>query len=247
MDPWLEHPGLWPDVHQSLITYAREDLQPQVGDRYVVGIGERVFVERAAGAGPYPDLSVAGRQQEPPGEVREDPGVAAPIVIELAEVERREPFLEILRPASDGTVVTVIEILSPSNKRPGRGREAYLAKQAEVLRTDGNLLEIDLLRAGEATVALPAELCPPSAYRAVLSPATNRQRREVFPIALRESLPRLPVPLGEGERPIVLDLQAVLERVYDVGTFARRIDYRAPPPPPPLEAADEAWLSGRLA
>jgi hypothetical protein len=143
-------------------------------------------------------------------------------------------------------VVTVIEVLSPSNKRSGRGRESYLAKQTEILGTDANLVEIDLLRGGEHTVALPPEALPPSSYRAVLSPGAHRQRREVYPIPLREPLPRLPVPLLDGEPAIVLDLQAVLDRVYEVGAFDRRLDYEAPPPPPALGEEDRAWSSARL-
>ena len=34
MDPYLEEPRRWPDVHQSLITYIRDALQPAVRPRY---------------------------------------------------------------------------------------------------------------------------------------------------------------------------------------------------------------------
>jgi hypothetical protein len=42
MDPYLEDPARWPDVHQSLITYIRDMLQPQVRPRYHARMGERV-------------------------------------------------------------------------------------------------------------------------------------------------------------------------------------------------------------
>jgi len=249
MDPWLESPALWPDVHHRVIVYACESLQPQVGQDHVVAIGERVYLEHAAGAGYYPDVSVARKERgvrdgSPQGG---ESGVAAPIVVDLSEVERREPYLEVVEAASGGRVVTVVELLSPSNKRPGGGRESYLAKQSEVLGSPAHLVEVDLLRGGSPTVAVPEDLLPPSTYRAVVSPASARLRREVFPIALREPLPRLPIPWAAGRPPLVLDLQAALDRSYAAGAFDRRVDRTRPPPPPPLSAADAAWVSRLLA
>ena len=44
MDPWLEHPDLWPDVHNSLITATRDELMPRVLPRYVVRVESRTTV-----------------------------------------------------------------------------------------------------------------------------------------------------------------------------------------------------------
>ena len=46
-------------------------------------------------------------------------------------------------------VVTIVEVLSPANKRAGRGRDAYLQKRERVLGSSTHLVEIDLLRTGE--------------------------------------------------------------------------------------------------
>lgn len=226
MDPWLEHPARWPNVHQSLITYSRDALQSQVGDRYFVSIGERVFVE-VSDPGHYPDVSIV--------EARTD-AVAQP----------QEVFLEIFDGASGERVVTVIEILSPSNKRPGPGRDLYVRKQVEVLAATTNLVEIDLLRAGEPTVALPRQWHGESSYRVVVSKAVDRARRELYPISLRDRLPRVAIPLLEGDRPAVLDVQAVFNETYEKGGFGRRIDY-GQPPIPPLGTEDHVWAEKVLA
>jgi len=44
MYPYLEEPARWPDVHQSLITYIRDALQPQVRPHYHARMGERVYI-----------------------------------------------------------------------------------------------------------------------------------------------------------------------------------------------------------
>ncbi len=61
----------------------------------------------------------------------------------------RHHFVEI-RDASRGhALVTLIEIASPSNKRPGPDRRAYEAKREEILDSDTSLVEIDLLRGAD--------------------------------------------------------------------------------------------------
>lgn len=65
-----------------------------------------------------------------------------------------EKFLEIRHGFGAGSkVVTVIEVLSPGNKAGGGlGRKVYMEKQRELIYSDTNLLEIDLLRSGAHTV-----------------------------------------------------------------------------------------------
>ena len=244
MDPWLEHPARWPNVHQSVITYSRDALQRQIGDRYFVSIGERVYVE-APEQSYYPDVSIVEQPRAAAGTALEV-DADRPVVVILEAVEHREVFLEILDAMSDERVVTVIEVLSPSNKRPGQGRDLYRRKQGEVLASTASLVEIDLLRDGECTVALPSQRHGDSAYRVVVSPAANRFRRELYPIRLRDRLPRVAIPLLEGDRPAVLDLQAVLDETYEKGGFGRRIDYDKPPFPP-LGPEDREWAHGMLA
>jgi hypothetical protein len=233
MDPYLEHPALWPGVHQSVITYSRDLLQEQAGDGFIVTMGERVYVE-------------ARRAHKNPRVTKTKAADSPVVVVVLEGIERREVFLEILDARNGDKVVTVIEVLSPSNKRKGPGRELYLGKQRDVLESDASLVEIDLLREGEPTVALPPESLGEEAYRVVVSRPQDRKRRELYPIALRDPLPRAGIPLVPPHADLVLDLAAVMAQTYERGAYGRRIDYGREPFPA-LRREDEAWCRKLLA
>ncbi len=167
------------------------------------------------------------------------------VVIHLSSVEVRQPCLEIRDLRAGKRVVTVIEVPSPSNKREGPGRDLYVKKQSEVLASDANLVEIDLLRGGDPTVALPGPDTPPSSYRVVVCRARDRfLKREVYPIALRDRLPRVAIPLLERDPDVVLDLPAVFAEAYEKGAYARRVDYREAPVPA-LQGDDPTWARER--
>ncbi len=237
MDPYLEHPTLWPNVHQRLITYASDALQAQLTPRYYVSIGERVYLE-APDRSVYPDLWVVERGG--PRAATATLEADRPVVVVVEPVERREVFIEIQDPGAGHRVVTVIEVLSPSNKQPGEGRDLYLKKQAEVLASNVHLVEIDLLRGGAPTVALPPSPGGRSGYRVVVTRSTDRTRRELYEVTLRDRLPRVAVPLEVGDTDAVLDLQAVLGEAYTKGAYGLRVDYSVDPTPP-LPADDTTW------
>src|SRR5437588_621738 len=77
------------------------------------------------------------------------------IVVEVSEVEVRQHYIEILDRYRDQKVVAVIELVSPSNKVAGAGREAYLLKQQQVRGTEAHFIEIDLLRYGAHVLSVP--------------------------------------------------------------------------------------------
>ena len=181
MDPYLEEPRRWPDVHQRLITYITDALQPMIRPRYHARMGERVYImnpPRAIApdvfliARPKPD--VGGRRVREPGASYDARAVEAdvPLLIDMPPVEYREPFVEIVQ--GDGAVVTVIEVLSPANKTPGEGYRQYRRKQEQLLASSLHLVEIDLLAAGLPTlfvsqselVAVPP--VPPHRYLCLL-------------------------------------------------------------------------------
>jgi hypothetical protein len=124
-----------------------------------------VFLEAGSGRLRHivPDVHLATTYRESdehPDAFREgETALVEPVVFELDEVEIREGYIEI-READGGKVITVLEFLSPSNKRRGAGQELYLAKQAEVLGSDTSLVEIDLVRAGQRVLALPSDDIP---------------------------------------------------------------------------------------
>src|SRR5271157_4676791 len=85
MDPWLEHPDLWPDVHSSLITAIRDELMPRVLPRYVVRVESRTTVLTGLDVDLLyrPDLAVRSANLSAPSN---GPGVA------MAEPPRSKPF-----------------------------------------------------------------------------------------------------------------------------------------------------------
>ncbi|WP_322797967.1 DUF4058 family protein [Thermoflexus sp.] len=150
-----------------------------------------------------------------------------------------------IRKADTEQLVTVIEILSPVNKRAGHeAHQEYRRKRRDLLRSSVHRMEIDLLRGGERP---PLEdPVPPAPYYVVLSRADRRPTVEVWPILLWDPLPVLPVPLLEPDPDAPLDLGAVVAAVYERGAYGVQIDYRQPPPPPPLSEAEQAWLEAQL-
>jgi Protein of unknown function (DUF4058) len=249
MDPSLEHPAGWPNFHHLFITFASVALNRVLPSHYVSRIGERIYLippERNL----YPDMMVLERPAPPPSADPSAGGAAVDMATELSGIltvlpeERHEGFIQIMRPGQEDTVVTVIEVPSPSNKASGSdGRELYRTKQQEVFRSPTNLIELDLLRAGEHTVAPPRERLlslGPWDYLAVSRRGGPLGRYEVWLIQLSERLPRIPVPLAGEDPDVVLDLQAVLDRCYEEGAYARQVNYRREPVPP-LEGDTIEW------
>jgi len=253
MDPWLEDPLLWPGVHHALITYARDQLVRKLPAPLYVEIGERVYVEDpGARRDIVPDAAVV----QPPRRRPRGPGTSAaiaepealdePWLVHVGAVEVTEGFLEIRHPKAGDAVLTVIEVLSPTNKRPGPGRDLYLQKQAEVLRSRASLVEIDLLRAGEPSTACPVERLPAGPYRVVVTRGWDRAHREVYPVQLRDRLPRFALPLRHDLPDVSLDLPALFGQVYENAGYGGRLDYDAEPAPP-LPTGDLAWARERVA
>jgi hypothetical protein len=69
---------------------------------------------------------------------------------------------------------------------------------------------------------------------------------ELYPCSLQSRLPRIRVPLAEGDADAVLDLQEALELVYRHGRFSELIDY-SNPCAPPLSPGDAAWAKTQIA
>ncbi len=160
MDPYLESPDWFPDLHDNLIFSIKAALQERLPAAYYARSRQRVWLElEHRPVEPDVDVLRAGGAQsrfhEPEG------GAVAvaelvttePVVVTVESIEGNpfeEPFLEIRRrQGTDDVLVASMEILSPSNKTQGNsGRVMYLAKQQEILKGPVHLIEIDLLRGG---------------------------------------------------------------------------------------------------
>jgi hypothetical protein len=239
MDPYLE--ARWHDFHERFLTYAAAHIARQVLPAYIVLIDEHVYVRVVLWQEPRaairPDLAVTRR----PRDVAAAVAPAAPAQVVVPELdEERESFLGVYD-REGRRLVTVVELLSPTNKRPGDNRERYLAKRAEVTNSSAHLVEIDLLRCPRP---MPAADRPPCTYSVLVSRAGRRPRAGFWPIGLRDPLPVVPIPLRDGEPDARLELRAVLDRVYDESGYAHFL-YEADPDPP-LTDDDLAWARGFL-
>jgi len=255
MDPYLENPEIFPDVHDSLITYIRENLQANLPPPYYAAIGRRVWIE-ASRRSIEPDVHVlrAGAARHVPSLTSGATAVAArsaarPVIVKVVHDEFREPFLEIYAGKGDSKrLVTSIEVLSLSNKTPGeQARELYLRKQREMLASKVNLVEIDLLRNGYHSTAVPLEpalaACGPFDYHVSVHPFDEVETYYVYPMNLQEPLATIEIPLLPGDAAVLLDLQAVFDRCYDAGPYAREIDYSESQVVPALSADQADWVT----
>lgn len=254
MDPYLEEPGLWPDVHARLIAVVGELLTPTLRPRYVARVEQYTLLfdpsDPASELYIVRDVRVMERPVRATTSAPAGNGavaVAEPIdVTGLLPNMARQRFLEI-RDVANQQVVTVIEIVSPWNKRGGAaGRRRFQRKREEIGESDTNWLEIDLLRDGTRTIGIPD--VPRSHYFAYADRTTadpEARRQLAWPIPLRHRLPVLPVPLRPADADVPLDLQAALDAVYDRAGYDLDIDYAADPTPP-LEPEDAAWADGLL-
>jgi hypothetical protein len=253
MDPYLEDPAIWPGVHSALVVYLRDHLQPRLRPRYVAAIEERVYIEPLERQ-VVPDVSV--RRVRVPRRVGgvavavAEPEVDEPLVLQVDELEVREPYVQILDLQTGQSIVTVIEVVSPSNKASGPGRDSYQKKQRDVLGSTAHLVEIDLLRTGQHVVAAPEWSTRGLAYYDYVVCVNRaydvRDRCEVYLRGLRERLPRVRIPLAGADPDVALDIQAVVAQVYDAGDYHQRIDYRVPCRPP-LRPADQEWADQLIA
>lgn len=257
MDPYLEDPEIFPDLHDRLIYLVSEFLQPSLPAPYFAVIGRRAWVEiseRFIG----PDVHVL-RPRRRARALKTATGVAQvarpraqPVIVKVPHDERREPFVEIYtRAGGQKRLVTCIEVLGLANKTPGeQGRALYQRKQREILESKVHLVEIDLLRGGEHSTAVPQQRMLAAAgtldYHVCIHRYDNLEDYIVYPILLEDRLPEIAIPLLAAAGDVLLDLQAVFDRCYDAGPYRREVDYRRDEPVPSLTTKQRAWARARI-
>lgn len=240
MDPFLEHPHFWHQVHHRLITQIADALMPHVRPKYRVAVEVRVYREELPD--PFvgrPDVAVL-REQTAVAYATAPPmprSVYVPVFDEI-----HEGYLEV-REVATGDVITALEILSPSNKRAGEGRQAYQLKRARVLASATHFVEMDLLRAGE-----PMRLFDEGAssdYRILVSRAEQRPKADLYAFSVRQPIPAFPVPLQREDAEPRLDLQTLFAELYDRAGYDLAVNYRGEPMPP-LSEEDATWADALL-
>ena len=242
MDPFLESQE-WEDFHSRFNTALSDNLSTALRPDYFVRVERRVYLEQLDSDKEslhHLDVAVVADDAGPAtGRSSESAASGTMSCTIPMPVERRETFL-VIRERADAEVVTVIELLSPSNKRKGgRGHREYLQKRMDIVSSQTHLVEIDLLRGGER---LPIrETLPDADYFCVTSRGDTRPRAELYSWKLTEPMPSLAIPLKLGDADAVVPLQEIFDLVYERAGYDLSVDYKAELDPVP-ESSVAAWI-----
>ncbi len=250
MDPWLEHPTLWPDVHSRLITSMADELAPRLAPRYFVGVETRMTlvtnldIDRIY----QPDVTIHSAQRggEPsgPGVAVLDPPEVKPLEVVVPVGEEIEETFVAIQELPGRRLVAVIEVLSPTNKKTAEGRTDYLKKRDDLIKTRVSLVEIDLLRGG---APMPVKAPPPQTdYRILICRAGRAKSAELYAFSWKTPIPPIAIPLLPGDAEPMLDVNAVLHALIERARYDLVIDYRQCPQPP-LRPEDEPWAAAIIA
>lgn len=252
MDPYLEQPTFWSSFHSRLIVAIADTLAPQLRPNYFVEVETRTYQDSPEGellVGIPDAVVLAGNPQ---GNPKLTESVAAPRLKSRSQpqtvtlpmpIEIKERYLTV-REVGNSAVIAVIEVLSPKNKRKGKGRNVYEEKRHNILSSASHLIEIDLLRSDSP---MPMQGAVQLAhYHVLVSRAEQRPQAMLYATTIRDPLPEFPVPLKTTDEAVLVNLQAIFTGVYERASYDLRIDYSQPVPPPNFSDADKAWLASML-
>ena len=229
MDPYLEHPEIWPGVHLLLIAALAESLAPQLRPNYLVSVEVRMYEttgEQSLLVG-IPDVVVQKSRQQRHEQsvnvsVASAPSQPTPVQVPMP-VTVRQGYLEV-REVATKEVITAIELLSPINKRPGRGRQTYENKRERILSSSTNLVEIDLLRAYEPMPVFGDNL--QSHYRILVSRSDLRPQAELYKFDMADQVPSFKLPLRPDDSAPTVDLKQLLDDIYERSGYDLKLDYQ---------------------
>lgn len=249
MDPYLEDPAFWPDFHSRFLAHCADWLGDRLPGGYEARVNERLRLlempsEREKQL--LPDIAVIhdpmARRPIPTSSPGRGLATLEPVVMPMPETaEVRDVWIEIFhRP--ERSLVTVIELLSPTNKT-GIGFGEYMARRRSLVQQHIHLVELDLLVGGER-LPFPKRL-PRGDYYAYVSREEKDFNVEVYYWSVRDKLPQIPVPLRRPDPDFLLDLAALVNQTYERGHYARSLRYDASPPGP-LAPEDVAWAQQKL-
>lgn len=247
MDPYLEG-SEWMSFHAAFAIEIGGQLSEKLPDNYIARAERDMVVRESDGVSIFstgrivPDASLVAEPRA--GYSAPSVGVLERPLTRTSPMPERRPQYSIeIRSADGDELITAIEILSPSNKI-GEGREEYLSKRGRLLISEAHLVEIDLIRRG---TRLPVdEPLPDYPYFLYVSRAGRRPNVEIWPVALEEALPILPVPIRSPDPDTELDLQLALDNVCKRFRIPNHIDYSKPPPAPLLSSNQRQWAIERL-
>jgi hypothetical protein len=246
MDPYLE--THWLDVHTALIAESRRALNRSLPDGLVARAEERIAIDSDGDAElrASPDVFVYSPSTWPSDQAASGAIVVeAPykMVVNLDPVKERSVRVE----NQDGQLITVIEFISPWNKRMP-GLKAYQATRAELLNAGVHVVEIDLVRSGNWQALFKPHTCAAKAislYRVTVRTTEIPPPVYVYPINLKDPLPEIQIPLRATDPKVMLPLQPMIEAIYADGRYGKTLDYTRPLDPP-LSADDQQYASSLI-
>ncbi len=247
MDPYLEAPDIWPDVHSRLMNIFAEQLAPVLSPDYLAELETQLVLGRiddnSDGFAARPDVSVTRLNEPMLAYAVQPPVMVAPLRWRLPSEAPTRVISIFIRQRQNRRLVTVIELLSPVNKSRGKARQEYLEKRNAYLESPVHLVEIDLLR---AYYRMPYDSpLPASDYVAMVSRCGERPDCDVWLIGVRQALPVLPIPLLRPDPDAALDTGQALRTAYERARYDLRVDY-SQSPVPPLSDADTEWAQSLL-
>ena len=257
MNPYLEHRHIWPGFHDSLVAQLQADIGPRLPDRYRVDLHQRVEID--AGSGPPPDLAfmipdalVTGEpavQTSSPDTATGSTAVVTSPVEEYAVRVRmpREVKVNWLRIEAmpDRELVTIVEVMSPTNKVPGRERNRYERKREVIVGSGANLVEIDLLRRWQP---MPLETPPPASdYRILVCEGWQRPSALLYPFNVQQPIPPFALPLLPEDKPLQVDLGPIINAMHHTARYGQVTRYQDPPPEPAFAPEVAEWVGERVA
>lgn len=245
MDPYLEAREVWHGFHHLLADELMAQLNAKLSPKYYADVEVRTVLEDvgiSAVQNIYPDmavLEVAQQSEAPTTSVAIAPAPIKRLAVLPDQFKIRTIHVYV---TTTRTLVTALEILSPVNKRHS-GLQSYRDKRWRLLQTEVHLIELDLLRSGERP-SWEANLPPiDTDYLILLNRAEGERVPEIWPVALNQALPMLPVPLLFPDPDVPLALNSALANIYERAAYTRRIDYSQPIPPPEPRPAMAAWFA----
>lgn len=252
MDPYLEHPSRWPEVHSRLISAIANNLESRLSEAYFIGVEKRVYqltTDDSILIG-IPDTIIAKHSAITTNSENQSLSATATLtpvenyttVTLPVPIEIKESYLEI-RDIETSKVITAIEVLSPVNKRTGEGRRIYEFKRQSILGSQTNLVEIDLLRSGSS---MPMSgTIEATDYRLLVSRASQRPQAQLYCFNIEQTIPEISIPLNPNEPDLQLNIQILLTEIYSQARYNRRIDYQKSPIPP-FKKSVQPWANDRI-
>jgi hypothetical protein len=254
MNPYLEHPALWSSFHLRLIGAVLSSLDSALPSRYYTEVKTQTYQVLEGSEEDEEGQWVRNRSAHLPAHASRAPdeesnmmtvtlpkcpqSVILPIMITL-----KERHLEVRELGSEA-VITIVKVLTPRNKRQGRGRMVYERQRERILSGLSHLVEIDLLRRD-----LPMPMLGTigsTDYRILVSRAQCRPQADLYRFDLSEPIPSFPLPLKPEDAELIIDLQSIVEELFDRARYAQRIDYCQPVPSPLLTSIQQAWVDELL-